>query len=249
MPINAGLRRAALLFVAGACTSLAGCGVAEEARKRLDELATAHGGSFQNVTRRPVEGAMDNRTFLLRAEARKSAHRYQAWAAFHDLPGGYCADGVPFVVLRESPVHEPGANQPGEYTWHPAGTVFEQEIRCTDLFSGQRVVAEDADALAELKAIRAKLAAGAEFDSNRHLVTSITFNQRQSKYHAASQAIGGMILGSQHRCRDAGVTVQRILVRAKPAPDPSEDMFMSRSEGLVGADIVCADGLPPDDRF
>jgi hypothetical protein len=249
MPINAHLRRVTLILFVGACTSLTGCGVAEEAKKKMDDMVAAQGGSFEDVTRTPVEGAADGRTFLLRAKARKPAHWYQAWAAYEDLPGGYCTDGVPFMLLRESPAHDRGANEPGEYTWHPAGTVFEQVIRCTDPFAGQRIIAADADAIAEFRAVRSALAAGGDYDRNRHLVTSITFNDRQPKYAAASKAIGSMILGTQRRCREAGVTVQRILVHTQPTPEPSADVFMNSAQAIVGIDVACADGLPADDRY
>lgn len=248
MPVTFRQRSLALVLLVAAGTHLTACGVAEEAKKKMDELAAMHVGSFDDVTRTPVVDAADGRTFLLRGVARREVQWYDAWSAFFDLPGGHCADGEPFTLLRISPAVDQESLRADMSAHYPAGTVFEQQIRCADPFGGQRVLAADADPVAEMKAMRLELAGDGDFDRNRHLVSVATFNDRSPKYESVTRMIGGMVMSTQRRCRDAGVNVQRILVHSKPTPHPSERVFLNRSEALVGLDVVCGDGLPVDDE-
>ena len=248
MPLTHRARALAATAMALALANLAGCGVAEEAKKTMDSLDRAHADSFETATRTPVAGAPDGRTFLLQVKSKRKAHWYEAMSSMsHDLDV-YCTDGVPFSVDRMSPAHNPLANKPGEYTWHPAGTVFEQEITCSDPFSDQRVIAADTDHMAALEDLKTELVGDSGYDRDRHLYTATPFNDRQRKYAAVTGTIGSMVMGVNRRCRDAGVEVRRILVHAKPTPDPSEDVFLNRSEAFVGIDAVCADGLAADSR-
>lgn len=237
------------LAAAALTLALAGCGVAEEAKKTMHELDRAHAGSFETATRTPVAGAPEGRTFLLRVKSKRKAHWYEAMSATSSDVGQYCADGVPYSERRLSPPHDPTANKPGEYTWHPAGTVFEQEITCSDPFAGQRVVPVGTDPRAALAALKAELVGAAQYDRNRHLYTFTSFNDRKPKYRAVSETIGSMVMGADRRCRGGGVQVQRLLVHANPTPDLAEGVFLNRGEAFVGIDATCADGLPADDRL
>jgi hypothetical protein len=232
-----------------ALASLAGCGVAEEAKKTMDALDLDHMGSFETATRTPVADATDGRTFLVRVKSRRKAHWYEAMSATSADLGSYCADGVPFSLLRMTPAHDPRANKPGEYTWHPAGTVFEQEISCSDPFEGQRVVPAGTGAMAALEALKGELVAGGQYDRNRHLYTRSPFNDRHLKYRAVTETIGSMVMGVNGRCRGGGVQVKRLLVHANPTPDPAEGVFLNGGDAFVGIDAICADGLPADDRL
>lgn len=249
MPLPHPARSLVAAILTLALASLAGCGVAEEAKKTMDSLDLEHTGSFETATRTPVADAPDGRTFLLRAKSRRKAHWYEAMSAISSDVGGYCADGVPFSSRRMSPTHDPLANKPGEYTWHPAGTVFEQEIVCSDPFDGQRVVPAGTDVMVALEALKGELVAGAEYDRNRHLYTTTPFNDRRQKYTAVTETIGSMVMGVNRQCRGGGVRVQRIVIHANPTPDPAEGVFLNRGDAFVGIDAVCTDGLSADPRL
>lgn len=249
MPLPLPARSLVAAILTLALASLAGCGVAEEAKKTMDALDLEHTGSFETATRTPVADAPDGRTFLLRVKSLRKAHWYEAMSATSSDVGGYCADGVPFSSRRMTPAHDPLANKAGEYTWHPAGTVFEQEIVCSDPFDGQRVVTAGTDVMVALEALKGELVAGAEYDRNRHLYTSTPFNDRRQKYHAVTETIGSMVMGVNRRCRGGGVQVQRIVVHANPTPEPAEGVFLNRGDAFVGIDAVCTDGLPADPRL
>ena len=239
--------RTACLLLAAAC--LAACGVAEEAKKKMDALGAGPEGSFETATRTKVEDAPNGRTYLLRVKSRRSAHWYEAMSAMSQDLDGYCADDVPFSPNRMSPELDTSANAPGEYTWHPAGTVFEQEIICSDPFAAQRAVAADADTIATVEALKTDLVAGLKYDRDRHLLTVVPFNDRNRKYPAVAEMIGSMVMGVSRRCRNAGVQVRQLLVYSKPTPDPSQGVFLNRSEAFVGIDAVCSDGAPADPRL
>lgn len=241
-------RTAGGVFALIAIVALSGCGVLEEARQAADKLAAEHAARFDTATRVQLDSDPEGRTFLLRVAARSEAHWYEAMAAMSRDLGTYCADGVPFSVRRMAPAHDPRANPPGEYTRHPGGTMFEQEIHCSDPFAGQRVVAADVDDTVALAALKAELVGESVYDSSRHLYATVGFNDRNPKYRAISETIGSMMMGTNRRCRDAGVHVQRLLVHAKPTPAASEGVFLNRAEAYVGIDAVCADALPADPR-
>lgn len=249
MPATFRLRPLALVLLVAAGTSLTACGVAEEAKKTMDELANAHVGSFEDVTRTPLDGATDGRTFLLRAVAREEVQWQDAWAAFAGLPGGYCADGVPYALQRISPSADPESRMPDTSARYPAGTVFEHEVSCTDPFRGQRLLDPDTDVSVGSNEMWRELGEGVGSDDRGRLVSFVTFNDRNPKYEAVTQSIGNMVLSTQRRCRDAGVEVRQILIHSKPTPHPSEGVFLNRSEALVGLYVACADGAPLDDEL
>ncbi len=228
--------------------TLAGCGAAEEARKQLDAIAAARAGSFETATRTPAEDPDGGQRFVLSAVARREAHWYEAMSAMSRDLGSYCADGVPFSLHRMAPAHNPMANKPGEYTWHPAGTVFEQEITCSQPFAGQRMVAAETDDMAALAALKSELLAGGTYDRDRHMHTATSFNEKQTKYSAVTETIGSMVMGVSRRCRGGGVHIQNILVHSNPTPDPSQSPAWRNARAYVGVDAVCADGLAADPR-
>lgn len=243
-PSPVALTAAFALMVGGA-----GCHMPDEAREEVGSLLRAHSGSFDVATRTPVPGAADGRTFVLRATARRQAHWYEAMAAMSRDLGDYCADGVPFSLNRMSPAHDPRVNRPGEYTWHDAGTVFEQEITCSDPFAGQRVVAVETDAMKALQALRSELAADGRYDRDRHLATVTSFNDKRPKYQAVTETVGSMVMGVNRRCRNAGAVVQRILVHSNPTPETPEGFSGRNQQAFVGVDAVCADGQAADPRL
>lgn len=245
LPTRAAFAAALALAIA----TLAGCGVADEARKKADEMMLSEGASFEKATRSQVRDAADGRTYLLRVEARRKAHWYEAMSAMSGDLGSYCPDGVPFSVRRMTPAHDPGATPPGEYTWYPAGTVFEQEVSCTDPFAGERRLAADADYPLSSAALKAELVGDSAYDRDRHLSTVVSFGGRRHKYPAVAEIIGGMVMGVNNRCRQAGVNVLRVLVHSEPSPAPGSMGPAMHANAFVGVDAVCADGLPADPRL
>jgi hypothetical protein len=240
--------RTRAIALATAIAGLAGCGAAEQAREKVGEAVSAGMGSFETATRSKIKDASDGRSYLLRVEARRKAHWYEAWAAMSRDLGSYCPDGVPFAVTRMTPEHNPAATPLGEYTWYPAGTVFEQAITCSNPFAAERMLAADVEPAQAMEMLKAELVGDDGFDPNRHMITMTTFNDRVPKYKAVAETVGGMVLGVNRRCRDAGATVQRIVLHSKPTPDPAQDVFLNSTEVFLGVDAVCADGLPADPR-
>lgn len=229
-----------------AAVSIAGCGAGDHDSGMPNWWP---GGKFGTATREKVASDPEGLSFRIAVESKSKAHWYEAWSAMSRDNMPLCTDGVPFSIVKMTPTHDPRQMEPGSYLTYPAGTVFTQEIRCSTPFANERRLAADADHTASLAALKAELVGDSDYSQDRQLHASVSYNDRVPKYRAVTEMVGGMLLGVNRRCRDAGVRIQRIVIHSKPTPDPAEGVFLNRSEAFVGIDAVCADALPADPRF
>lgn len=214
---------------------LGGCDPARDA-------ALAYPASlFGETTREADPTDPEGRSFILRTTSKVEATWGQAMGAF-SAANAYCADGASFTIDLLTPADDELARDPAA-TKYPAGTVFEQRIRCLIPFPQERVVEPGMSDEEAFDRIKSELADGGAFDPDRHQVTRASFNDRNPKYSAIHKALGYMLANGDRSCRGAGVQFRKLIVDSRPTP---QGEGLNASDAFVGTEYACLDGLPPD---
>lgn len=196
---------------------------------------------FGETTREADPTDPEGRSFILRTTSKAEATWGQAMTAL-SMRSFYCADGASFTIDLMTPADDELARDPAAKKY-PAGTLFEQRIRCLVPFPQERVVEPGMSDDEALDRIKSELADGGAFDPDRHQVTRARFNNRNPKYSAVHKALGYMLANGSRYCRGSGVQFSQVIVDSRPTP---QGQGLNASDAFVGTELACVDGLPPD---
>lgn len=196
---------------------------------------------FGETTREADPTDPEGRSFTLRTTSKAEATWGEAMWAF-SATKSYCADGASFSIDLMTPADDEFAKDPAAKKY-PAGTVFEQRIRCNVPFPQERMVEPGMSDDEAFERIKSELADGGDFDPDRHQVTRASFNDRNPKYSAIHKALGYMLANGDRSCRGAGVQFKKLIVDSRPTP---QGEGLNASDAFVGTEYACLDGLPPD---
>lgn len=202
--------------------------------------------NFTRGSKKMVDSDPTGMSFVLSVESTGQTHWYDAMGAMALIDGSSCPDGGPFSVSFHKPELDQTGETPGNYNTFPAGTVFEQGMKCREVFKDQTLLPFETTSEQGRRILWAALGMEGEFDNDRFAATEVSFNDKSPKYEAITGTLGGMMESAFVACGGSGVQVKRRLIYSRPSPAPEAKVFLNSSSAFVGLEFACLDGQPAD---
>lgn len=222
---------------------LSGCDIARTAAETAERLDQAD--QFGEVSREADPTRPGGRSFIIRVQAKEEASWYDAMRVMGES-GTYCEKSNSFGGGTFDPHFDPLDDPPDSPRMHPAGTEFKQQIYCTVDYPQEVVLPAGTGQQQAFARMKSELAAGGEFDHDRHIVVAARFNDRHPKYSAIAKAVGESHASAHRYCRGQGASFPRLLVMSLPTPKAEQNVYLNRSYAFVGTEFACMDGKPAD---
>lgn len=230
-PLHPGRAAAALLALG---MTLGGC---SEIEKEKHALMHSVGAGFGDATREELSSDAKGTTVRMTVESRVPANWLAATGALSAKLAYHCRDGAGFSYVSQSPVGLDGGMEAFELE-HPAGTLFEQVIRCSppppyEFALPAGTLREDA-----LEQVRGMLQGEGDWDYGRFMVQAVAFHDKNPKYPAIASVLGSLI-GERMRQCPQGFIINRIVVAAHPRPEETGQPSLHASYAVIGMETAC----------
>lgn len=226
---------------------LTGCdtsGNAAEPADRIDEAP-----QFGEVSRQADPTDPEGRSFILRVRSNAEANWFDATRVIARADQ-YCEGGADYTEQVRNPAFDPMKESPEAATIHPAGTTFEQRIRCKVEYPHEIRLATNVTPDQAMTRMARELSGTDRLDPLQFMAMAVTFNDSYPKYAAVNKALGRILTRGQQMCRWKGVAFPQTLLMSMPtpmsSPGPEDRMFANGSRAYVGVEFSCLDGLPPE---